>query len=189
MSLIIPPFNWGGVARSYRAAREPDIVYMFTVLVGGLAWGDFEAVTGIGKEVDTEQYPEGGRTAGPRQLIKGYKPGQVTLKWGQMDRTFMWDWIDTVAVGGGALGLGGGLLGFRREVTVVQCTRDHTPYRMYHFTNAFPVSLKAGDLVGQGQQSVEDLTLAYDTVTPLIIAQDLEATAANLMSAARAAMS
>lgn len=188
MSLIIPPLSWGGVARSYRAAREPDTVYMFTVLVGGLAWGDFEAVTGITKEVDTESVPEGGRTAGPRTLIKGYKPGTVTLKWGQMDRTFMWDWIDSVAVGGGSLGTGG-LLGFRREVTVVQCTRDHIPFRMYHFHNAFPVSLKAGDLVGQSQQSVEDMTLAFDSVTPIIIAQDLEATAANLMSAARAMMS
>lgn len=188
MSVLIPPLNWGGVARGYEAAREPDLNHMFTVLVSGMAMGDFNAVSGISKEVETESIAEGGRTGGPRTLIKGFKPGTVTLKWGNMDRTFMWDWINSVRVGPGALGIGT-LLGFRREVTVVQLSRNHEPYRVYHFHNAFPTSLKVGDLDVEGAKaSVEELSLAYDSVTPLMMAQDTEASIANMASAARSAM-
>jgi phage tail-like protein len=165
--------SWGAFARSGDSTREADVGYMFMAMVDFAPVGEFMGITGFNRQVNFEEYAEGGRTYGPRYLFKGGGAGSITLKWGLLDRSFMWDWIESVQVG----------WQFRRELTVLQFTRNHVPFRQFHFHNAFPVRVKAGDMSHDNTSAAfEEVEIKYDKLVPSIIPMSGEAALANLGS-------
>ena len=168
--------SWMGAAlNSKDLGREVDVNYLFLVMVDFAPIGEFSGVEGISRAVDTEELQEGGRTYGPHVRLKHGKAGGVTLKWGMMDRSYMWDWMETVQVG----------MDFRREVTIVLFNRSYIPVRVFYMHSCFPTLVKASSLDGAGSTSaIDELALVYDRLIPVIIPQDGEAAVANLASTA-----
>lgn len=161
--------GWGSPFLGDDTGREADIAYRFTVMVDSEAVGEFVSVGGISRTVETEEIQEGGRFI-PHVRIKGSKPGHVTFKWGLLDRTYMWDWLDSVQYGKGAE--------FRRPVTIVQLSRRGAPVRAYQLEQAFPVRVKSADLDGgSSNMAIEEMEIVYDRVTTIVYSDSGAATA------------
>lgn len=165
--------SWGSFARSGDSTREADVGYMFMAMVDFAPVGEFMSVSAFTREIDFEEVPEGGRSYGPHVIYKGGKGGSITLKWGLLDRSFWWDWIEGVQMG----------WEFRREMTVLQFNRNHVPFRQFHFHNAFPIKVTGADLaVDNASAAAEEVVLRYDRLVPSIIPMSGEAALANLGS-------
>ena len=165
--------SWGAFARSGDSTREADVAYMFMAMVNFAPVGEFMSIGAFNREIDVEEIREGGRTGGPRVLVKGTKGGSITLKWGMLDRSYWWDWMEAVQIG----------WDFRREMTVLQFNRNHIPFRQFHFHQCFPVAVKGAELSHDNTSAAsEEVTLRYDRLVPSIIPMSGEAALANLGS-------
>ncbi len=136
-------------------SRDPDITFNFNVLVGGVPLGDFVAVETIVKNVEAHSYKELGKNDSPHELIGQGSNGRVVLKWGLMNRSSLWDWMNEVKVG----------KDFRRDVLVMQMTRGKIPVRTYNFRGAFPVRWTGAPLdAGSSTPAIEELELSYKSI-------------------------
>ncbi len=166
--------SWAGSTLNSSASartRDHDVGYQFLVMIGFAVLGEFLSVDGISREVETEAIHEGGRSHGPHVRIKHGKEGTLTLKFGMMDRSALWDWMEMVRVG----------VDFRREVQVVQFNRAFKPVRTYTLMDAFPRRVKAGGLdAGSTNLPVDEIEIVFDRLVPIIIPQSGEAALSNL---------
>jgi len=159
--------NSSDTARS----RDHDVGYQFLVMIGFSVVGEFVSVDGITREIETETIPEGGRTYAPHVRIKQGKEGTLTLKFGMMDRSFLWDWIEMVQVG----------YDFRLEVQVIQFNRNFKPVRTYALMDAFPRRVKAASLdAASTALAVDEIEMVYDRLVPIIVPHSGEAALANV---------
>lgn len=162
--------NSGDTAR----LRDHDVGFQFMVMIGFGAMGEFQSVDGLQRQVDTETLQEGGRSGGPHVVVKHGKEGTLTLKFGMMDRSGLWDWMEAVKVG----------YEFRRDVTVVQFNRAYSPVRIWQLTNCFPRRIKSGALDAMSSNMpVDEIELVYERIIPMIIPHSGGAAAANALGA------
>jgi phage tail-like protein len=156
-------FRLGNMLRHVLPGAEfPDVNYNFVVLIGAFPLGDFTAVEGIEYRADLFDIKEGGRNFSPVMLPWGgpNKRGELTLKWGTVVWTTLYDWINDVEVGGS----------FRREVFVIQLSRDGFPTRLMRFGNCWPIAWKGAELDTQNSNwTMESLTLAYERFNMLLL--------------------
>lgn len=150
-------------------SRDADITFNFTVLVGGIPLGDFYAVETIQRSVEPFVYKELGKNDAPRELMGIGGHGHVVLKWGLMNRSSLWDWMNEVKPPGEKPS--GGLLSslmassWRRDVLVMQMTRGKIPVRTYNFRGAFPVRWSGASLdADTSAKAVEELELSYQGI-------------------------
>lgn len=144
----------------YRADPElalmaDQVAFLFHVMIGVDAVGDFQACTNLGIDAPSYHWAEAGRNhaersfpfTGPRRL------SEVTLRWGMLIRSKLYDWMSAVEIG----------YGFRRDVYILQLTRQKVPMRLMRLSQAFPVSWRGADLdSNDSRYAVESLTLAYE---------------------------
>lgn len=158
---------------SLRASLSPlslqESSHWFTVIItpaSGVPVCDpfaFRKVSGLSRKFEVESLREGGNNTSTRSLLKGpASHGQVTLEYGFVYSTALWDWskqVDATSTD------------FRRTVTIMHLS--HTAVlgvpvsiRSYILTGAWPVEWRASDLDAQtGQLAIDSLVLAFDDMT------------------------
>lgn len=137
----------------YAPVRPLHPAFMFKVSMGGQDFGEFQALEGFGKSIEPYSYQEGGRNTSPHMLLGAAKQTEITLKWGQIWREELFNWMEQVQVG----------KGFRRNIIVFHLDRDLTPLRIYSLKGAWPVKWSAPNLdAGSTAVTVESLTLVYE---------------------------
>lgn len=147
-------------ALAIQSNRSADVAFNFSVLVDDGQIGDFMAVEGLTRSVEPYDYQEGGKNDGPRRLHGQAKWGDVVLKSGYMNLSYMYDWATAVEVGGD----------FRREVVIMQQSRQGVPVRVFALSGAWPMEWKASNLdSGNSNVPVEELRLAVDSISLVVV--------------------
>lgn len=145
---------------TYRADPElalmaDQVAFLFHVMVGVDTIGDFQAVQGFGIDATPFRWAEAGRNHAERALpFNGPKRlNDVTLRWGMLIRSKLYDWMNAVEIG----------YGFRRDVYILQLTRQKVPMRLMRLSSAWPIAWRGSDLdSNDSRYAVESLTLAYE---------------------------
>lgn len=132
--------------------------HMFHVIIGLDPLGNFSAVENIAYDNDPFEYAELGRNHAPHRLpwAPTGKPGDISLRWGMVVRTKMYDWMNDVKVG----------KDYRRSIYIIQLSRRRVPIRVYHLTGCFPLAWKGSDLTTEksAEAATEELRIAYDQI-------------------------
>ena len=130
-----------------------DVAYQFEVRdADGGEVGNFLSVEGIGRTIEVYEYVEGGRTDNVHALPGQAKLGELTLKWGWMNLSWLHAWAMSVEIGHS----------FRKDLIISQLTRDGKPLRVYTVTGAWPSSWTAANLdASSSQLPVEELKLRF----------------------------
>lgn len=140
--------------------RPIDIAFLFRVLGDSGLLGDFQSVEGFSRAIDAYEYQEGGRNQSVHVLPGPAKQGRLSLQWGLMDRSALYDWGRAVEVGAS----------FRQDLTIMQLTRRGMPLRVYTVTGAWPVEWRGAPLdASQSQVPIEELKLAYDDIQMTVL--------------------
>ncbi|MGE0825101.1 MAG: phage tail protein [Candidatus Binatia bacterium] len=134
--------------------RNPDpyAVFNFVVEFNGIQMAGFTEVTGIEAHTEFEEFREGGINHYVHKLAKETKYGNLTLKRGLTDATFLWDWYQDVING----------VIERKTVSVVLLDARRKEKRRWIFSDAYPVKWSSSDLNGTSNTvAVESVELAH----------------------------
>jgi phage tail-like protein len=142
----------------------PPTAFSFVVRFdAGWGRGDaaFQEAGGIGPEMETEPYREGGENRFMHALPKGVKHPKLVLKRGVApDGSQLVQWCRDV------LEEGMSKLLVTRNVTLYLTTADGKPLRGWSFDNAFPVHWTVDNFVAdKGAVAVEKVEFNYATST------------------------
>jgi len=149
---------------SSESDTEAQVGFLFHVLIGLDSLGEFRAVRGIGRTVQAEEIPEGGRNHSPHWRVGRSKYTECKIEWGMSNRLTLFDWIHAVEAG----------YAYKRQVWVIQLTRDRMPMRIYQLWDAWPVSWEGARLdANENVVDTEEITIAYEAVTMINIPSDL----------------
>jgi len=141
-------------------SRDPDVTFNFIVQVDYVPIGEFVGVDGIGITNERHQHRGLGMNDTPAHLVGGRTVTDITLKWGLMNRSDLWDWADAAKVGGA----------FRKTVTITQVTRGHIPLRIYNLSNCMPLEFRGAPLdSNQNGYAVEELKLSADSLSTIAV--------------------
>jgi phage tail-like protein len=113
----------------------------------------FQEVSGLGIEISTEEFKEGGQNLFAHKLPAGIKHNNLVLKRGFFTDSEIIGWVrDAVE-------------NFRFEptdMTVTLLDEEHNPLQTWKFTRAYPVKWSVSDLKGQENGLViESLEMSY----------------------------
>lgn len=113
----------------------------------------FQEVTGLGAEVSTEEFREGGLNEYSHRLPTGAKYGNLVLKRGLMPDSELSKWCRKAVEN----------FEFEpKDVTVTLLDEEHNPLATWSFVRAYPVKWSISDLKAQENAIVvESLELAY----------------------------
>jgi phage tail-like protein len=133
-------------------SRDADITFNFTILIGGLPWGDFYSVETFTRQTEVHTYKELGKNDNVHELIGQGSYGHVVLKWGLMNRSALWGWMDDVKV----------KKDFRKDVLIMQMNRGKIPIRIFTLTGAWPIRWTGANLDAMSSTTaVEELELSF----------------------------
>lgn len=136
-------------------SRDADITFNFSVLIDGVPWGDFYSVETFNRAIEVHSYKELGKNDAPHELIGQGSFGHCVLKWGLMNRSSLWDWMQLVQPGGK----------FRKDVLIMQMTRGKIPVRTYNLRGAFPMRWAGANMDAMSSTTaVEELELSYQSL-------------------------
>lgn len=162
------------IANSLLGIRfDPYLQFNFLVAVEGMLVGEFSQVSGIGSEVEFEEYQEGGVNDYTHKLPTRAKyPQNLVLERGLTDFDFLWAWHHDIVNGKFE----------RKNGTIFLLDRYRIPATWWNFTDAYPVKWTGPQLQASSNAiAVESVELAHHgLVKPL---------EARLWSAGRAAAS
>ncbi len=134
---------------------DPFRSYNFRVRLGGEEVAGFAEAEGMGGEVETVAYREGGEGKGVRHLPGGMKTRPVTLKRGVARGDGLLRWFQSTSAGEVEL----------RDVEIAlkdEAGRDAVIWRLHA---AWVTSFRAGALDAEsGEMTLEAVTLAFDRV-------------------------
>lgn len=134
---------------------DPYLDFRYLVEVGETKVG-FAEVSGIEVEVETEEYQEGGVNDHPHVLPTRASQGNVTFRRGVTDDATLWSWAMAATRGQAE----------RKLVRVVLQDREGVEATGWEFHRTLPVRWVGPDLAGDGGQvAIEELELAYETIT------------------------
>ena len=130
-----------------------DIAYQFEVRVAyDGEVGNFLSIEGLQRSVEVYEYIEGGRTDTVHALPGQARYGELTLKWGWMNLSWLHDWSAKVEIG----------QSFRKDLIISQLTRDGKPLRVYTISGAWPCSWTAANLdAGSSSLPIEEVKLRF----------------------------
>lgn len=140
------------------AALTSHVSYMFHVVVGLDPLGGFSSVQGLSYEVGVLEYNELGRNHSPVLLpySEPGKTGVLTLQWGTVVRSMLFNWMHDVEVG----------TNFRRDIIIFQLSQQRLPLRMYKLKGAWPKSWQASEMTTErAEWSTETLEIVYERMT------------------------
>jgi phage tail-like protein len=135
-----------------------QLSYRFHATIGLDPLGDFQEIDGLNYEVPIFEYKELGRNHGAVRLpFEGpATTGELTLKWGLIVRSKMYEWMHDVKLG----------KDFLKDVWIFQLSPKAIPLRIYHLSGCWPTKWESGSFSASGpaEMATETLTLAYDNI-------------------------
>jgi phage tail-like protein len=146
------------IGASPGAIVNPFLGYAFKLIFpDGETVGHFTRVHGLGMNVQTIRYREGGAGPTVRHLpgLLEYTP--VTLSYGLTNSRLLLDWIQAVARGGQGANL-------RKHISIVMLAEDDSTERTrFDLLRAWPTSWQGSFLDAlSSEAAIEHLTLVYD---------------------------
>jgi phage tail-like protein len=131
---------------------DPFLSFNFELELEGLLVGSFSEVSGLGAEIDIEEYREGGVNEFVHKLPKNTKYGNLVLRRGMTESKVLYDWYKKVVNGKIE----------RRQVTLTLMDTQKSPLKNWSFKNAFPVKWSGPDLKSDGNAvAIELVELAH----------------------------
>ena len=141
---------------------EAQVGFLFHVMIGVNPLGEFRAVRGLGRTIEHHEIKEGGRNHAPHLRVGPAKYEPCTIEWGMSNRTTLYDWIHAVEAG----------YGYKRQVWIIQLSRERTPLRIYQLIDAFPISWEGAELnANDNVVDTEQIKIVYEAVMLLTIPQ------------------
>jgi phage tail-like protein len=120
----------------------------FQVEVDGVIAGSFSEVSGIGAEIDIEEYREGGVNDFVHKLLKNTKQENLTLKRPLTKLTVLYDWYKQVVMGN-----------IERRTLV---DSQEGLIKSWSYKDCIPVSWKGPELKSDGNtMGIESVTLVH----------------------------
>ena len=133
----------------------PYTKFNFQLEVGGNPVAGFSEVTGVNMESGIIEYREGSDPTHVRKIPGLSKYGNITLKRGFTDDTYLADWRKTVING----------LTERRDGAIILMNEAGLPALRWEFTNAWPSKLEGPALNATANEvAIESVELAVETV-------------------------
>jgi phage tail-like protein len=133
--------------------KDPLLGNNFAVEIEGVVAGGFSEVSGLGAEIETEDYREGGvneyihRRAGPLKYS-----GLLVLKKGIIDQRTLWDWCWETFRGKIT----------RRNISIVLMDAAGDEKLRWNFEAAYPVKWSGPEMKAHtGEVALESMELAH----------------------------
>ena len=114
---------------------DPYSGFLFRIEILGLQVGGFTQVTGLEREVQIEDFREGGLNDYTHKLVTVTKYQNLSLKRGIADATELWQWHQDVVNG----------IIQRRQITVVLTDPQGNAKWRWVFSGAYPVKWSGGE--------------------------------------------
>jgi phage tail-like protein len=131
--------------------------YNFILDLGGGTVGYFTKINGLGVNIQTIDYREGGAGPAVRKLAGRVSYTDIQLKWGLTDSKELWDWLLT-AVNGQVV---------RKNISII--LRDNDGKRevtRWNLDNAWPCNWSGAQLEALSNEvAIETLSLAHEGLT------------------------
>src|SRR5688572_28521494 len=118
------------------ARADPYAGFIFRVEIFGLQVGGFSQVSGLEREVQTEDFREGGRNNYTHKLATVTKYQNLSLRRGIADASELWQWHQDVVHGKTE----------RRRITVVLLDQLQKEKWRWVFADAYPVKWSGSEL-------------------------------------------
>lgn len=131
--------------------------YNFILDLGGGTVSYFTAINGLGVNIETIDYREGGAGPAVRKLAGRVSYDIIELKWGLTESTDMWDWLVT-AINGEVT---------RKNISIILRDNDGVQeVTRWNLDNAWPCSWKGSPLDAlKNEVAIETLCLAHEGLT------------------------
>lgn len=125
----------------------------FRLELEGSSLGFFKSVDGLGVSIEVVEFREGGDPT-PRKLPGRVKIGDVTLKRGYVNQSFLETWIQQVREAAP---------GFRKNLTLVVLDGRGTEVARYNLFECWPSSWEIGSSDGKGSDiMIEEVVIAVE---------------------------
>ena len=129
----------------------------FYVEIESQVSASFSECSGLGIQLDTETFSEGGVNDQQRILIKQAKFDNVTLKRGLTYDLMFWDWLNQI------LDPSSSQTSVRRNINILVFNQAGETMQCWTLIGAIPIAWKAPGLQADSTSvAVEELTLAYE---------------------------
>jgi phage tail-like protein len=133
----------------------PYTKFNFQLEVGGTPVAGFSEISGVNMESGIIEYREGSDPTHVRKLPGLSKYGNITLKRGFTDDTYLADWRKTVINGAVE----------RRDGAIILMNEQGLPALRWEFTNAWPSKLEGAAMNATANEvAIETVELAVETV-------------------------
>lgn len=135
---------------------RPYLDFRFVVEVDSLVAGGFTEVSGLEREIETEEYDEGGVNDHTHTLRSGVTSPNLVLRRGVTDADTLWDWLRQVAEGD-----------IERKTVLVflQDTTGQTA-KGWAFREAYPVRWAGPEFAAErGEVAIETLELTHTGIS------------------------
>ena len=128
--------------------KPPFTSYSFSVKIGDsiVPSAYFTEVSGLGGEIDVDEYKEGGVNGFVHKLPRNAKFNNLVLKSGMSGTSDLYQWFDQVANSDVVLK--------KITVSLLDPQDMETPLKTWIFEKAFPVKISATDLNAQNNEIV-----------------------------------
>ena len=135
----------------------PPAFHFKVVFEGTDEDASFQEVSGVGSQLETEPYQEGGENRFKHQLPKGVTHNNLVLKRGIADtRSPLVAWCRDVLEGGLASSIS------TKTLHVNLLDENHSPVRSWAFARAFPVKWEVGGFNStKNEVAIETIELSY----------------------------
>lgn len=131
---------------------NPFPVFNFQVEVEGLIAGSFSEVSGLGAEIDIEEYREGGVNEFVHKLLKNTKYGNLICRKGVTKSTLLYDWYKRIVIGNIE----------RRMITIILLDSQKIPIKNWSFKNCIPIHWKGPELKSDSNTiAIESVELVH----------------------------
>ncbi|MEF8839212.1 MAG: phage tail protein [Haloarculaceae archaeon] len=132
---------------------DPYANFRFNVEFDSLITGGFSRVRGLGVEIETEEYEEGGVNATTHVMPRRFSYPNVTLERGLTDEDGFWEWIERAKHGEAK----------RQTVRIILLDSTGEEARSWQLIEAYPVKWDGPELTGDGGRvAVETIELAHE---------------------------
>jgi len=137
------------------ARADPYAGFIFRVEIFGLQVGGFSQVSGLEREVQTEDFREGGRNNYTHKLATVTKYQNLSLRRGIADASELWQWHQDVVNGKIE----------RRRITVVLLDQLQKEKWRWVFADAYPVKWSGSELNATSNEVfVESVEFAHNGI-------------------------
>lgn len=137
---------------------RPYLNFRFVVEVDSLVAGGFTEVSGLEREIETEEYDEGGINSHTHTLRAGVTAPNLVLRRGLTDADTLWNWLQQVADGDVE----------RKTVLVYLQDARGQAARGWAFRDAYPVKWTGPELTAEtGDVAIETLELTHTGISTI----------------------